>query len=322
MLFTAAQIIIGLFGLTYGADRFVDGASGIARQLKVPPLLIGLTIVAFATSAPEMIVSATASLNGTPGLALGNAVGSNVANVALVLGTTALILPLIIQSRTLRKEFAVLWFVMLATFVVLYDLKLTRAEGLILIIGLFAFMTWVVMDGLKTARTDPPVHDDHGEGLSMLQSILWTLAGLVLLVFGGRWLVEGAVTVAREFGVSDAVIGLTIVAVGTSLPELAASVAGALKKEPDIAVGNVIGSNVFNLLGVIGIAGALHPMENFANDLLKRDYTFMLLVTGLLFAFIFWEARGGPQSKLNRFHGTVLLMLFIGYQAFLILGTQ
>lgn len=320
MTFTIVQIIVGLIALTYGADRFVDGASGIARELKVPPLLIGLTIVAFATSAPEMIVSATAAMNGNPGIALGNAIGSNVANVALVLGTTALILPLIVKSRTLRKEFSILWLVMLACFVFLYDLKLTRAEAIIMLIGLFMFMIWIVFDGLKMARKNPPEFDDS-PSMPIMAAVIWTALGLILLVFGGRWLVEGAVTVAQQFGVSDTVIGLTIVAIGTSLPELAASVAGALKKEPDIAIGNVIGSNVFNLLGVMGIAGVLHPLT-FAEELLRRDYTFMLLVTGLLFGFIFWEARANDEGILNRVHGTILLLLFIGYMSFLAFSGQ
>lgn len=321
MTFTIVQIIVGLFGLTYGADRFVDGASGIARELKVPPLLIGLTIVAFATSAPEMIVSATASLNGNPGIALGNAIGSNIANVALVLGATALILPLVVQSRTLRKEFSVLWLVMLATFVILYDLRLTRAEAIIMLIGLLMFMAWIVIDGLKMARIEPPIFDEDDTKMPIATAIFWTIAGLALLVFGGRWLVEGAVKIAQYFGMSDAVIGLTIVAIGTSLPELAASVAGALKKEPDIAIGNVIGSNVFNLLGVMGIAGVLHPLS-FSEELVKRDYSFMLLVTGLLFGFILWEARDNDQGLLNRVHGTLLLLLFIGYMSFLVFSGQ
>jgi len=282
--------------------------------------LIGLTIVAFATSAPEMIVSATAAMNGNPGIALGNAIGSNVANVALVLGTTALILPLIVKSRTLRKEFSILWLVMLACFVFLYDLKLTRAEAIIMLIGLFMFMIWIVFDGLKMARKNPPEFDDS-PSMPIMAAVIWTALGLILLVFGGRWLVEGAVTVAQQFGVSDTVIGLTIVAIGTSLPELAASVAGALKKEPDIAIGNVIGSNVFNLLGVMGIAGVLHPLT-FAEELLRRDYTFMLLVTGLLFGFIFWEARANDEGILNRVHGTILLLLFIGYMSFLAFSGQ
>lgn len=321
MTFTIVQIIVGLFALTYGADKFVDGASGIARELKVPPLLIGLTIVAFATSAPEMVVSATAALSGNPGIALGNAIGSNIANVAMVLGATAMILPLVVQSKTLRKEFSILWLVMFASFVILYDQKLTRPEAIIMLVGLCMFMAWIVIDGLKSARENPPEEDKGDDDMTLGAAIFWTLAGLALLVFGGRWLVEGAVKIAQTFGMSDSVIGLTIVAIGTSLPELAASVAGALKKEPDLAIGNVIGSNVFNLLGVIGIAGILHPFS-FAPELIHRDYTIMLLVTGLLFGFILWEARAKDEGLLNRVHGTILLSLFFGYMAYLVLAGQ
>jgi len=315
MIIAIVQIIVGLLGLTFGADRFVDGASGIARQLNVSPLLIGLTIVAFGTSAPEMIVSATAALNGNPGIALGNAVGSNIANVGLVLGATALVLPLMVQSKTLRREFILLWIIMIATFFMLYDLVLSRVEAVIMLIGLFSFMAWLIIDGKRAAKDNPPDTDE--DYMSTGKSIFWTIFGLAILVIGGYYLVKGGVELAKLFNVSDAVIGLTIIAIGTSLPELAASMAGALKGQPDIAVGNVIGSNVFNLLGVIGIAGVIKPME-ITEEFLKRDYIIMLMITALLFAFCLWRVRGGKlESELNRTQGAVLLTLFIGYQVFI-----
>jgi len=218
MIIAIVQIIVGLLGLTFGADRFVDGASGIARQLNVSPLLIGLTIVAFGTSAPEMIVSATAALNGNPGIALGNAVGSNIANVGLVLGATALVLPLMVQSKTLRREFILLWIIMIATFFMLYDLVLSRVEAVIMLIGLFSFMAWLIIDGKRAAKDNPP--DTNDDYMSTGKSIFWTIFGLAILVIGGYYLVKGGVELAKLFNVSDAVIGLTIIAIGTSLQNL------------------------------------------------------------------------------------------------------
>ncbi|MBT8142656.1 MAG: calcium/sodium antiporter, partial [Gammaproteobacteria bacterium] len=298
MIIAILKIIGGLVGLTFGADRFVGGASAVARELKVSPLLIGLTIVAFGTSAPEMLVSASAALKGNPGIALGNAIGSNIANVGLVLGATALVMPLMVQSQTLRKEFPILWLVMLGVFVLMYNLELTFIKGVLMLLGLFAFMAWIVIDGKRSAAMGKPpeILDEVSiEAISFPKAVFWLLVGLVILVLGANILVDGSAFVARSIGISDAVIGLTIVAIGTSLPELAASLAGALKGEPDLAMGNVIGSNVFNLLGVIGIAGVLSPLS-FDAELMLRDYSLMLLLTGLLFGLCLWQGRGGKSE--------------------------
>jgi len=319
MTFSIVQIIVGLFALTYGADRFVDGASGIATALKVPTLLIGLTVVAFATSAPELIVSATAAINGNPGLALGNAIGSNIANVALVLGTTALIIPLVVKSSTLNKEFTALWLVILLSVYILHDLQLTKNEGYLMILGLCLFMFWVIVDGLNQSAIQPT--DNDSTSITIGAAIFLTLLGLVLLVFGGRWLVDGAVKMAQYFGVSDTVIGLTIVAIGTSLPELAASLAGAIKGKPDIAIGNIIGSNVFNLLGVIGIAGAIAPFS-FNQELVLRDFALMCAVTILLFAVLLWQKMSKKTIQLKRQHGIIFLIIYLGYLAYLIMLSQ
>ena len=325
MILAIIKIIGGLVGLTFGADRFVGGASAIAREFKISPLLIGLTIVAFGTSAPEMLVSASAAYQGNPGIALGNAIGSNIANMGLVLGATALIMPLEVQSQTLRKEFPMLWIVMLGVFVLMYNLELTRFKAILMLLGLAAFMVWVVVDGKRTAKannrllqSNKKLEEISPEALSLPKSIFWLLFGLVVLVFGAHFLVEGSAFVARSFGISDAVIGLTIVAIGTSLPELAASVAGALKGEPDMAIGNVIGSNIFNLLGVIGIAGVLSPLK-FGQELMHRDYSLMLLLTGLLFAFCVWQGRGKLESQITRSHGFILLGIYVAYQVTIVI---
>ena len=319
MLIAVLKIIGGLIALTYGADRFVDGASSIAKSLNVSTLLIGLTVVAFGTSAPEMLVSASAALKGSPGIALGNAIGSNIANMALVLGATALVIPLVVQSQTLRKEFPILWVVMLGVFVLLYNLELTRFKAALMLIGLLIFMVWIVADGKRTASNIKSDHVQEVVEINLKSAILWTVLGLAILVVGANILVDGSSTVARYFGISDAVIGLTIVAIGTSLPELAASLAGALKGEPDLAMGNVIGSNVFNLLAVIGIAGTLSPMS-ISQELMSRDYTLMLLITGLLFAFCFWQQRGDKkEGSLNRKHGIILLGIYVVYIVVIVL---
>lgn len=326
MLIAVLKIIGGLIALTFGADRFVGGASAIARKLNISPLLIGLTIVAFGTSAPEMLVSASAAFQGNPGIALGNAIGSNIANVGLVLGITALLIPLVVQSQTLRKEFPLLWVVMLGIFVLMYNLDLTRLKAILMLLGLFSFMVWVVIDGRRTAaennsdtsiqqpgNPDSLIPDIPVDEIKFSSAIFWLLFGLFVLVFGANILVNGSATVARSFGVSDAVIGLTIVAIGTSLPELAASIAGALKGEPDMAIGNVIGSNIFNLLGVIGIAGVLTPMK-IDPEIMLRDYPIMLLITGLLLAFCLWQGRGKSESMITRVHGVILLGIYVVYQ--------
>lgn len=319
MLIAVLKIIGGLVALTYGADRFVDGASSIAKSLNVSTLLIGLTVVAFGTSAPEMLVSASAALKGNPGIALGNAIGSNIANMALVLGATALVIPLVVQSQTLRKEFPILWIVMLGVFVLLYNLELTRFKAVLMLIGLLIFMIWIVADGKRTASNIKSDQVQEVTKINLKSAIFWTIFGLGILVVGANILVDGSSTVARSFGISDAVIGLTIVAIGTSLPELAASLAGALKGEPDLAMGNVIGSNVFNLLAVIGIAGTLSPMS-ISQELMSRDYTLMLLLTGLLFAFCFWQQRGDKkEGSLNRKHGIILLGIYVVYIVVIVL---
>ena len=313
MLIAVLKIIGGLIGLTYGADRFVEGASDIAKSLNVSTLLIGLTVVAFGTSAPEMLVSASAALKGSPGIALGNAIGSNIANMALVLGATALIIPLVVQSQTLRKEFPILWVVMLGVFVLLYNLELTRFKATVMLIALLVFMVWIVADGKRTAAKDNTLQQEETVEVNFKAALFWTVFGLGILVIGANILVDGSSFVARSFGISDAVIGLTIVAIGTSLPELAASLAGALKGEPDLAMGNVIGSNVFNLLAVIGIAGTMSPLT-ISQELMYRDYTLMLLITGLLFAFCLWQSRGDKsEGALNRGHGFILLGIYVAY---------
>jgi len=308
-------IIGGFVLLVWGADRFVHGAAATARNLGVSTLVIGLTIVGFGTSAPELLVSAMAALSGNAGLAVGNAIGSNITNVGLVIGVTALISPLVVNSSTLRREFPLLFVVMLLTLVLLLDHRLSRIDGVILLSGLGFLILWLVRLGLTGKRAEPMTNEYEREipKTSLPMALLWTAIGLVILLISSRILIYGAVNIAHMLQISDLVIGLTIVAIGTSLPELAASVMSALKNEPDIALGNVIGSNMFNLLGVLGIPGAISPLT-IAPEVLTRDYSFMIGLTIAMFFFAYGFKKPG---QINRLEGGVLLGIYVAYMVVL-----
>ncbi len=313
---SAAAIVTGFALLVWGADRFVHGAAATARNLGVSPLIIGLTIVGFGTSAPEMLVSAMAALAGNPGIALGNALGSNITNIGLVLGTTALISPLAVRSETLRREFPVLFAVMLLTLLLLLDGHLGRLDGAVLLAGFFLMMYWMVSIGRRERSGDPmdkEFADEIPAGMKTGRALFWVGIGLLTLLGSSRLLVWGAVNVAHAFGVSDLVIGLTIVAIGTSLPELAASVVSAMRNEPDIAIGNVLGSNMFNLLAVLGLPGLIHPLAT-PPEVLRRDFPIMIGFTVVLFAMAY--GFRGP-GRLNRQEGAILLTGYAVYLAFL-----
>jgi cation:H+ antiporter len=262
MLENILLVIAGLVLLIWGADRFVHGAAAAARNLGVAPLLIGLTVVAFATSAPEILVSIIAALQGKPGLAFGNAIGSNIFNIGLVLGLTAMIRPILLESATLRREMPALLAVSLLTVSLFLDSFLSRIDGVVLLTGLIIVMVWLARLGLRSATNDPIARDFDAEipdDVSMVMAVVWLIVGLGTLLIGAELLVDGAVGIARMLQVSDVVIGIIVVAFGTSLPELAVSLASALKGEYGLAIGNIVGSNIFNLLAVIGIAAAIEP---------------------------------------------------------------
>jgi cation:H+ antiporter len=319
MLLAIAAIVAGLVLLVWSADRFVMGAAALAHNLGVSSLLIGLTIVGFGTSAPEIVVSAMASLQGNPGLAVGNAIGSNIANIALILGATAIIAPLTIKSSVLRQEYPLLLGISVAVYVLLFDGELNFTDGVLMLIALIFTLWWMVRIGQARAKTDVLAGEYNKEipaTLSTLVASLWLMVGLLLLIASSRMLVWGAVEVATALGVSDLIIGLTVVAVGTSLPELATSITSALKGEHDIAVGNVIGSNIYNLLAVLSVPGLLAPTI-IAHDVLIRDLPFMLALT-LAILFMGLGLRG-KDGRINRVEGIILLACFIGYQGWLIL---
>ncbi len=316
MLYDIAAILAGFLLLIWSADRFIVGAAATARNLNVSPLIIGLTIVGFGTSAPEMLVSAIASLNGNPGLAVGNAIGSNIANITLVLGTAAMIMPLNVHSRILRKELPLLLVAMLLALTLLQDENLGRADGLILLSMLILLLWWMAGQALRNRSTDPMDLEYCKElscSMPMSRAIFWLLLGLVVLIASSKLLVIGAVNIAASLGVSDLVIGLTVVAIGTSLPELATSIAGALKNEHDIVIGNVVGSNLFNTLAVLGIPGLLSPARLDAG-VLDRDIPTVFLLT-IVLVIMAYGFRG--PGRINRIEGSVLLACFFGYQILL-----
>ena len=305
-------IVVGFALVLWGADRFVLGASATARNLGVSPLLIGLTVVAFGTSAPEILVSVVAAWEGQPGLAVGNAIGSNIANVGLVLGTTALITPLTVHSETLRREFPILFVTMLVALALLADGFLGLLDGLVLLAGLALMLYWMSGLGMRQREADPmesEYADTIPASMPMARALLWLAVGLTLLLVGSRALVWGGAELAEWFGVSDLVIGLTVVALGTSLPELATSVVSAYKDEHDIAIGNILGSNMFNLLAVLGLAAAIrpHPLDP---GLLTRDFPVMIGLAVALFAMAYGFRAPG---RINRLEGGILLAAYLGH---------
>lgn len=312
-------ILLGFAGLIWSADRFVIGAAAIAKSFGIAPLVIGLTIVSFGTSAPEVAVSIDASLKDMGDLAVGNAIGSNLANIGLVLGCTLLIAAIPVQSNILKKEMPVLIGLSFITGIFLYNGILSFWEGLFLLIAIFPVMYYLVSTQ-KQAMAEEGEVEIEGEELirdmPRLHAVGWFLLGLFVLIVSSRILVMGAATTAEYFGVSTFVIGLTVIAIGTSLPELAASVMSALKGHHDIALGNIVGSNIFNLLMVLSLPGIISPPD-IGPIVFTRDYLFMMGVTLLLAAAIFVVIKQGKPA-LGRFTGILLLLVYVMY--YLVLG--
>ena len=317
MLTVSIVLVLGLLLLLWSADKFIDGSAATARYLGMSPLLIGMVIVGFGTSVPEMIVSAMAAFADSPELALGNAYGSNITNIALILGVTALIAPVAVQSKILRRELPVLLGSIVLVTLLSWNHALSRQDALVLLTMFGLLMYAFIRDDLKTCGDELQVESEKeytAPKLTRAKAAAFVAIGLVGLIVSSRMLVWGAVSIARSLGVSDLIIGLTVVALGTSLPELAASVSAALKKEHDIALGNIIGSNLFNIFCVVGIAGVIKPME-VAREVLVRDIPVMFGVTLLL--FLFCCARKGCRGIITRVNGVVFLLIYVAYTAWL-----
>lgn len=316
MLVALGAVVFGLALLVWSADRFVDGAAATANHFSMPPLLIGMVIVGFGTSAPEMAVSVLASYQGNPGLALGNAYGSNITNIALILGVAAIVCPITVHSAVLRKELPMLTAVTGLAIFQLWDGMLSRMDAVVLLTVFAALMAWSIFQGLKQrgdALGAETAQELAANPMPIRNALIWLAVGLVLLIVSSRILVWGAVEIARSFGISDLIIGLTIVAIGTSLPELASSIAAARKGEHDIALGNVLGSNMFNTLAVVGLAAAISPTA-VPPEMLGRDVMTMSLLTGSLFIICYGF---GGVGRINRYEAAFLLACFVAYTGYL-----
>lgn len=314
-----AAVIVGLVVLVWSADKFVDGAVGVAKFCGMSTLLIGMVIVGFGTSAPEMVVSALSAAQGNPELALGNAYGSNIANIALILGVTALISPILVQRSVLKKDLPLLIGVTVLSILLLLDGNVSRIDGMVFLAVFFGVMGFNIWSEKRRSSVESSA-EESSEGdekpMGLGKSIFWLVLGMALLVASSRALVWGAVEIARSFGVSDLLIGLTIVAIGTSLPELASSIAAARKGEDDLAVGNIIGSNLFNTLMVVGIAASIAPMQEIEKEVLSRDMPLMGILTLSILVFGF---RRKGDGRINRIAGLILLLVYVLYLVSLIL---
>ncbi|MFN3865591.1 MAG: calcium/sodium antiporter [Demequina sp.] len=319
MIAPVIATLVGLGILAWSAERFVMGAATVAKYLGMAPLLIGMIVIGFGTSAPEIVVSAFAAAQGSPEIALGNALGSNIANIGLILGVTAILLPVIVKRGILRKEMPLLIVVTLVAWLLMSDGELSRGDAGALVLLLVVLLTWSVLQARQETDDEYGLEVDRetdARGLSKKAAWIWLGIGLVLLVLSSRLLVWGATEIAQELGWSDLVIGLTVVAIGTSAPELASSLAAVRKGENDLALGNIIGSNLFNTLGVLGVAGLIAPAA-VGSDLLYRDMSMVMLMTVLLLAFGFRLHRNG---RINRFEGAAFVALWLAYTAYLVLN--
>jgi len=311
------MIVLGLIVLVWSADLFVEGAAALADIWGMKPLLIGMVVIGFGTSAPELMVSALSALQGSPGLAMGNAYGSNITNIALILGSVAVISPIVLKSKVIKKELPVLLVVTLFAFLQISDGELSRVDAILDLVIFAGVMGWMIYTGLNQ-NTDALELEMEQElqavPVSRDLALLWVISGLILLLISSRALVWGAVSVAQALGVSDLVIGLTVVAIGTSLPELASAIVAARKGEDDLALGNIIGSNLFNTLAVVGLAGVIQPMS-IAVEIIHRDWPLMAALTVSLFIMGYNKKR---LCRINRLEGCLLLTVYISYTVYLV----
>jgi cation:H+ antiporter len=310
-------VVSGFALLVWSADWFVEGSAFTARHFRIPSLLIGMVIVGFGTSLPEMVISGLAAYRGSPGLALGNAYGSNICNIALILGVAALIRPIAFQSQVLRKELPILAVVTALAAWQLWDKEISRYDATVLLAVFTGLVAWTVwqrkLNKDDTLRSQVRQKLDM-QAMSIRQAVSRLVVGLVFLVVSSRILVWGAVEIAHGLGISDLVVGLTVLALGTSLPELASSIAAVSKQEHDIALGNILGSNLFNTLVVVGTSGLIRPLA-VAPEVLNRDVPVMAALTLSLF-IIGYRLR--TPGRINRIEGGVLLVCYAGYIAYLV----
>lgn len=333
MLSFSVGLVVGLLLLIWSADKFVDGASSIATRMGMSRLLVGMVIVGFGTSAPEMLVSVLAAIEGKPGIALGNAYGSNITNIALILGMTVLIRPIFIERAVLTREIPVLIGVTLLSIALLWDFDVSRLDAIILLVTFGIIMFMSIRSSMREKKRYDEIKDnlenlgepltqenvlvaDKDEAMPKKTALMWLIIGLVVLIASSRLLVWSAVGIATAFGVSEIIIGLTVVALGTSLPELASAIAATRKNEHELVIGNILGSNFFNTLAVVGLAGVIHPLT-FEPAVLFRDLALVLGVTVLLFVFCIKVGKK-KNGFLSRYEGLVFVLIYVLYTSYLI----
>lgn len=310
-------LILGFAALVWSADRFVYGAAALAKNFGVPTLIVGLTVVAMGSSAPEMMVSASAALANKTDTAVGNAVGSNITNILLVLGITALLRPLSVSSSTLKREMPIVLLISIATWYVFSDNYFSFFEGAALLVAFIVFIGGLIIISLRAKNQDDPfvseACDEVPNDVPTKKAVFWLVIGMILLPVSSHFLVGSAVDIAKYFGLSDLVIGLTIIAIGTSLPELAASIAGVLKNEDDLALGNIVGSNIFNILAVLPLAGLINPSV-IDPSVASRD---IIIMIGATLALIAMSLNFRGQRRINRMEGGLLIIAFMCYQGYI-----
>ncbi|MEO2506841.1 calcium/sodium antiporter [Clostridium paraputrificum] len=310
-------LIIGFFLLIKGADIFVDGASSIAKKIGIPSVIVGLTIVSLGTSAPELAVSLISSFNGNNGIAVGNVLGSNLFNTLVVLGGTAIVAPLLIKKSTIKRDYIATLVVTILTCFLIFGLApksenmLSRISGIILLVVCIVYMFILV----KAAKKDSVKDEENTSEIKMSKNILLSLIGVVGIVFGGNLVVDSATNIAYSLGMSEKLVGLTIVAVGTSLPELVTSIVAALKGENDIALGNVLGSNIFNLVLILGASATITPIA--VSGVMIIDFIILIAVTLFIGALIFFNKK--EEKRLGRLEGIILVGIYVAYLAYIIM---
>ncbi len=314
-MLTYFLFLIGFILLIKGADWLVDGASSIAKRLKISNIVIGLTIVAFGTSAPELIVNIMASARGSGDIAIGNIVGSNISNILLILGISAIIFPLSVKKGTVFKEIPLSFLAVLALWLMANDVLIdgAKANTLSMIDGFIFILFFIIFLYYTFGISKATGQEENVKQLKISTSIFMVLVGITALTIGGNWIVEGAILIAKQLGISEALIGLTIVAIGTSLPELATSAVAAYKKNPDIAMGNVVGSNIFNIFWILGISALIHPIS--FTSVMNFDIYFLVFTTALLFIVMFI----GKKHTLERWQGILFILTYLAYLAYLIM---
>lgn len=318
LLLPSILLIIGLALLVWSSDIFIDGAASVAKHQNISPLVIGVVVLGFGTSMPEVVVATLASLEGSPGLAIGNAIGSNIANIGLVLGITALIAPIMVKSIILRRELSLLLAISFAVYFFIIDRQLSQIDGLVLVALLIGAMYWMIKSNKNSDAKDPLSEETKQEveeipQLSKKKSYAYLLGGLIVLMVSAKMMVSGAVDIAHYFEVPEVVIGLTVIAIGTSLPELAAAISAAAKNEADLMIGNIVGSNLFNILAVLAVPALLAPSA-LESQVVLFDYPIMLLFT---VAMLLLALPIFGKAVINRPKGLILTAGFVSYLVFL-----